>query len=138
MKIHYKAGYKYQLVEGFSIQTKIVPAPLLKGIENRYLLLTNKGVLVIRTGYAWDGPSGLAIDSKTYMRASLIHDAFYQLMREGLLSANWRKEADDFLYEICVRDGMLKIRAYIAYRAVRRLAAAWITKRKRKKVLEAG
>jgi hypothetical protein len=45
------------------------------------------------------------------MRGSLEHDAFYQLMRFGLLPLSFRKEVDQRLYTVCVQDGMSRIRA---------------------------
>ena len=71
-------------------------------------------------GYAWDGPSGPTIDTKNFMRGSLVHDGLYQLMREGLLAhEEYRKSADDLLRDICVEDGMSKFRAWYVHRAVR-------------------
>ncbi|MFA7287337.1 MAG: DUF1353 domain-containing protein [Melioribacteraceae bacterium] len=80
-------------------------------------------MLIIEAGYAWDGPSGPTWDSKSSMRASLIHDALYQLMRIGILPEKCREQADDVLYDICIEDGMFKPRAWIWYKAVRLMAS---------------
>ena len=135
MKIRYRSGYKYQLLDGFAIKTDIccgVP------IDSRYIILNPNGNLVVRSGYAWDGPSGPAVDTKSFMRASLVHDALYQLMRMGLLSVAWRKQADKLLYSICVTDGMWRWRAGLAYRAVRRFAKGAAMPSNLKKTMEAG
>ena len=58
--IQYKAGYKYQLTKDHTEQLAIKPERL---ILTGYLKLTPNGVLTIRAGYAWDGPSGPAIDT---------------------------------------------------------------------------
>ena len=39
--------------------------------------------LYISKGYSWDGPSGPAIDTPDWIKASLVHDALYQLIREN-------------------------------------------------------
>jgi len=135
MKIGYKEGYKYQLSFGFSIQTGIKCG---EHIETKYLVLNKNGILVIRPGYAWDGPSGPTYDSKAYMVASLVHDALYQLMRMGLLSVIWRSQADDMFYYMCLDDGMWRPRAYLAWKAVRRFRLRSASESKLKPILEAG
>ena len=115
MKIYYKSGYKHQLAKYFCIQTCIHPKT---PIFTDYISLGTDGVLMIKRGYAWDGASGPTYDTKSCMRASLVHDALYQLIREGHLSPNHRKDADEHLYNICVEDGMLKCRAWLWKKAV--------------------
>jgi len=79
-----------------------------------------EGYLTIHKGYAWDGPSGPAIDTRNFMRGSLIHDALYQLMREKQLDKTiYRKKADRLLQKICGEDGMSSLRAWGVYQAVR-------------------
>ena len=118
MKIRYKAGYKYQLYETYSIQTDITP---LSGIKTAFIRLTADGILTINSGYAWDGPSGPTIDTLNSMRASLVHDALYQLHREQRLE-HQRRKSDRLFYKILKEDGMWKFRAKIWYRSVRRWA----------------
>lgn len=117
--IKYKSGYKYQLISPFSIQTQIFPE---RNILTHYLILSTEGILHIQIGYCWDGPSGPAIDTKNFMRGSLVHDALYQLMRQGLLDQKWREQADIELRKICREDGMSAIRAQWVYWAVRNFA----------------
>lgn len=55
------------------------------------------------------------------MRGSLVHDALYQLMREGILDHKKDREAaDELLREICKEDGMSSIRAWWVYQGVRK------------------
>ena len=115
--IKYKKGYKYQLVERWSISTDLRPDHIV--VLNPFLFLDVDGKLCIQAGYAWDGPSGPAIDTKNFMRGSLVHDALYQLMRENLLSFSFRKQADEELNRICLEDGMSKLRAWWVYQGVR-------------------
>lgn len=75
--------------------------------------------LIVSKGYAWDGASGPAIDTKTIMRASLVHDVMYQLLRDELIPQSWRTYADTLMYRICREDGMSRIRAYYIYWVLR-------------------
>ena len=80
------------------------------------------GHLTIFAGYAWDGASGPTYDSKSSMRASLVHDAGYQLIRLGMLPHDTRKQWDELFHRICVEDGMWKPRAWLWFNAVRGFA----------------
>lgn len=114
--IKYKDGYKYQLAETYSVKVSVLPpAP----VRHEYISLSQHGFLTIRKGYAWDGPSGPTIDTKNFMRGSLVHDALYQLIGEGLLSMDDREQADKELRRICLEDGMSEARAWWVYKAVR-------------------
>lgn len=53
------------------------------------------------------------------MRGSLVHDALYQLMRERHLDyKEHRQYADELLRDICLEDGMSRVRAWWVYQAV--------------------
>jgi len=131
--IKYKSGYKYQLVKDYGIKTKIL------GFEahTRYINLSKDGFLLIKESYCWDGPSGPTIDTKNFMRGSLIHDALYQLIREGLLDSKWRRQADKELRKACLEDGMSKIRAWYVYHCVRKFADFAADPKHRKPILTA-
>ena len=73
--ILYNGGYKYQLKETSTIAIDISPET---PIDTEYITLDSQGNLTIKKGYAWDGPSGPTIDTLTFMRGSLVHDALYQ------------------------------------------------------------
>lgn len=108
--------YKYNLHSDFEYQTEIkVETPKNIGL----LEITSEGKLFIRKGYSWDGPSGPSLDTKNFMQGSLVHDALYQLMRERVLPQSLREQADEILKDICIQDGMSKLRAWYVYQAVR-------------------
>ena len=118
--IKYKAGYKYQLKSNYAVTISIKPPA---DITTPYITLNAQGMLTLKDGYAWDGPSGPTIDTLTFMRGALIHDALYQLMREGKLNPTVHREtADSILRDICMEDGMWSFRAWYVYQAVRRFA----------------
>lgn len=91
-KVKYiEVNYKYRLAEAYVIQTAIRP---MKHIATDYAVLGMDGVLIIDKGFSWDGASGPAVDTKSMIRASLLHDCLYRLMKDGFLSLKWRKAAD--------------------------------------------
>ena len=115
--IIYNSGYKYQLKETYTITIDIFPE---ESIYTLYLDLLQNGTLIIKKGYAWDGPSGPTIDTSTFMRGSLVHDALYQLMREKNLEHDlYREKADSLLRKICKEDGMWFVRAWWVYLGVK-------------------
>ncbi len=112
--ITYKGAYKYQLRQDYTVQTGIIP-PKPYDRPDHYMRLELDGTLTVRKGYAWDGPSGWLIDTRFNMRASLVHDAFYQLLREKALTKN-QKDATDRLFKImCIADGVFPPFAHIYY-----------------------
>lgn len=115
-QIKYREGYKYQLAENYGVATELRPP---KPIRTPYIWLSLDGVLTVRKGYAWDGPSGPAIDTKNFMRGSLVHDALYQFLREGKLPQAHRETADRLLQAICIEDGMTALRSWWVYQGVR-------------------
>lgn len=110
----YTRGYKYQLEETEYYQTNI------KGydVNFKFIFLKENGVLKIKHGYAWDGPSGPTIDTKNFMRGSLVHDALYELMDRGLLPISYKEQVDQILIDICDKDGMSNIRQWWVYKGV--------------------
>jgi len=114
--------YKYQLMDDYTIQIDIKPS---QNIEFQFLSLSSEGLLTMKKHYAWDGPSGPTIDTRNFMRGSLVHDALYQLMRLSALDYKvYRKRADEIMKEICLEDGMWSFRAWYVYQAVHIFAGA--------------
>lgn len=110
-------GYKYQLVQSYVHPTGICGATLY---SHPYLRMFPDGTLIMLANYAWDGPSGPTYDSKSSLRASLVHDALYQLMKMGILDYDThRQRVDELLRDIAIEDGMWKARAWAWYYAVR-------------------
>ena len=120
IKYKKRRKYKYTLFRDTNWDTGIIP---IEAGQWGVLGIDIEGYLTIKQGYTWDGPSGPTIDTKSFMRGSLIHDALYQLMREQKIPQSARKRADELLREICLMDGMWKVRAAWVYRGVRKGAA---------------
>jgi len=110
--------YKYLLEEDYPFPTTGLPVP--EDIELAFVTLTTDGLLTVGKGYAWDGPSGPAMNTQKLMRPSLIHDALYQLMREEKLPQTCRLRADEILREECLKNNMPAPLAWCVFQAVRR------------------
>jgi hypothetical protein len=126
--------YKYRLEDEFSYDVGIRPRIASQG-NGGFLSLTGAGVLRFSPGYRWDGPSGPTIDTKNFLRGSLVHDGLYQLLREGDLAPEYRSKADQIIRRICVEDGMSRFRAWYAYWALR-LFGSFAAKRRSDAVVE--
>ena len=132
MGIKYRKGYKYQLAKQYQVGVGIFYKD--HAIVTDFIELSPHGILTIKAGYAWDGPSGPTIDTKTFMRGSLVHDALYQLMRMGLIPQSYRSTADNLLHMHCREDGMARWRAWYVYKSVKRFAASAAKTKNAKKV----
>jgi hypothetical protein len=126
-QIKYKKGYKYQLAEDYSIQLELLPEDIdLCNLESTYLILTADGILTIKAGYAWDGPSGPTYDTDSFMRGSLVHDALYQLMREEVIPSSYKKYADSLLKTHCLEDRMYSGLANLVYFFISRFGLQYV------------
>ena len=133
MKVYYRDGYRFQLVEPFQAQTGIkVACP-----GNTFVGLAQDGTLTLAAGYAWDGASGPIKQDGTVIRASLVHDGLYQLMRDEGLASEHRDAADKLLRAMCKEDGMPGRQAWLVYLAVRTFGARFADPSSRKPILEA-
>ena len=119
-KVRYRklTSYKYQVMSRYNIQIGLKPLKRIRPKVAEFLSLSH-GVLTIKKYYAWDGPSGPTIDTRDFIRGSLVHDALYQLMRESVLDYKvHRQRADEKFRELLLEDGMCKFRTWYVYQAV--------------------
>jgi len=133
--IRYRSDYKYQLAEGYKINISIKPK---SNIKTEFIGLDTDGNLTVKIGYAWDGPSGPVKDTYENMRASLVHDALYQLMRnDKLKSRTHRRTADQEFKDICKADGVSNFRASVYYKALRKFGKPAASPQNKKVVVRA-
>jgi len=117
--IEYRSGYKYQLATDYRAEISIRPP---EDIDTQFISLDTQGNLVVKSGYAWDGTSGPVLDTDNNLRASLVHDALYQLMRMRKISAKQNKDRADKLFrKMCKEDGVFPPVAEIYYQALKSL-----------------
>lgn len=118
-------GYKYELAADYELDLPELACAASVIVSHRLFRLdfTSTPRLTIRAGYCWDGPSGPAIDTKNFLRGSLVHDVLYQAMRLGYIPQTFRAAADNILARLCREDGMSGIRANWVRWAVRSFAA---------------
>jgi hypothetical protein len=130
--IRYRSEYKHQLASAYRVAVPIFPA---EDIVTDFIELDTWGELTVRNAYAWDGPSGPVIDTPQNMRASLVHDALYQLMRLGELSArSHRKAADKVFRSLCKEDGVSNWTANVYYKVLRRFGKPSASPENKKKI----
>lgn len=114
-------SFRFQVAEDSELD--LVNAMELPDVNFEWF--TKEGTTIkIKKGYAWDGASGPTIDTKDTIRASLIHDCYYQAMRLGLVHSEFRKAADKELRDQMIKAGCWKVRAWLWYFAVRLCAAS--------------
>ncbi|MBI9097549.1 MAG: DUF1353 domain-containing protein [Spirochaetaceae bacterium] len=77
------------------------------------------GTMTIKEGYSWNGIRGYAVDRMNFMRATLVHDALYQLMRLEELPRSYRRKADLLFKKIALEDGVSLFSANLAFWGVR-------------------
>lgn len=116
--IKYREGYKYQLAEEYVRSTGLIGVK--KVLSTPFMDLWPDGRLVLKKGYSWDGASGPTWDTRNCLEPSLVHDALYQLMAEGLLAEDYyRLPADKLLEDMLKESGMAWWRRKLWFRAVR-------------------
>ena len=111
--------YKYILLKQMTFITRIRPSTTITFPPDLMLVnLDQVGNLEIQKSYTWNGATAFP-DLRSMMRATLAHDALYQLIREKILERRWRGEADRLLRDICISDAMATPLAQAIYFAVR-------------------
>ena len=92
--------------------------------------------MIVKEGYASDGPSGPTVDRKSNMRAGVGHDALYQLMRLGRLGYEQWLTADADYGRWLIKGGAWKITAALNVKALSIMGGKYALPRNRKKVYE--
>lgn len=123
--------YRYRLVQTYTIRIDI---DIKADICTNFIELTREGVLTIRQGYEWNGAAGPTVDTESLMRASLVHDALYQLMRNSMINTANREYVDNLFKKIAQEDGVSRLRSWLLHYAIRKfgLGAASPESRKRR------
>lgn len=107
--------YKWRTGEDFELGTPITG----HFVEGAFYRLERDGSLFIRSGYAWNGTSGGVRDSEENLGASLVHDVFYQMLREHQLPMKRRAAIDRLFGTHCRALGTSRGRARLYVWALR-------------------
>jgi hypothetical protein len=114
-QLFFKRGYKYTTTRNFYIELEVTP---YEAVDLPFVKMNKEGKTVVLFGYAWNGASGPTLDTLSSMIGSLVHDLGYQLIRLGLIAPEYKEYFDKLLVEICIEDGMWKLRATVWGKAV--------------------
>lgn len=130
MPIRYREGYKYQLAESYELDLSHYGfRPVIRAKSgNAWVSIDADSILRIRKTYAWDGDSGPARDTLASYRASLVHDALYQLIRIGALRPTDKGRADQVYRDILRENGMWTPRVWWRAQALRLFGANALTR----------
>ena len=133
--IKYRKGYKYQLHEDY-IYSLDFDVPIDE--TQPFVQLQANNIMIIKEGYAWDGTSGGVPDTKRNLRASLIHDALYQLIRHQILDFKTHRDKSDRLFQkVCVKDGVWRFIAYTYYMGLKMFGGKAASHKSKKPILQA-
>lgn len=86
-------------------------------IKTSYGEFNVDGTYVIYKGFLYSA-NWPAINTDDSRRAAMCHDFFYSLMKDGLLTREFRESVDNLFFSILKEDGMPSFRAYAWLRAV--------------------
>ena len=106
--------YKWELLGDWEYWTDITG----HYVRTEYVTLLKNGTLKFKKGYRWDGASGPTWDTLSCRRGALVHDGLYQLLRTGKFPQRYKRTADQLLHDLCIEDGMWRIRAWLWLKGV--------------------
>lgn len=96
-----------------------ITAVIGQQIDTHYCTLFDNGLLLLKSGFIWNGPSGPAINTPATLMPSALHDCLYRLIQEGELEKDHR-EASDYTYRDSLKTwGVPLWRRLLHFRAVR-------------------
>jgi hypothetical protein len=101
-------GFKYQAADSWHTSVKIFPGA---AVSMDFATLSTDGLLILKKGFASDGPSGPTIDTPDTIKGSFVHDALCRMMAYGLLDPKWKGPADNEALDHWLRSGMDPVRA---------------------------
>lgn len=115
--------YKYRLTKSYHHALHNVPDSAKASIDDpsgdECWVRMDGNYLFLREGYAWNGPD-VVRDRKDLMRASLVHDAGYQLIAGGHIPKKpWKRHFDNAFARIARADGLPWFLVAVVWAAVR-------------------
>jgi len=114
-QIAYTNSDKYVLADDYFDVAPFAPPDT---INTSYGTLYPDGQYKVSKGFLFSANSP-AINTDDSKRAAMVHDFFYSIMKDGLLSRDYRDDVDRYFYDMLIIDGMVSFRAWYWYKAVR-------------------
>lgn len=114
-QIAYIESDKYILADDYFDVAPFAPTDT---INTTYGTFYPDGQYKVSKGFLFSANSP-AINTNDSKRAAMVHDFFYSLMKDGLLSREYRDDVDRYFYDMLIIDGMIPLRAWYWYKAVR-------------------
>lgn len=114
-QVLYSYADKYVNAENYS---DIAPFAPYRDTVTDYGVFYTTGEYVIYRGFLFSA-NFPAINTDDSRRAAMVHDFFYELMKRGVLSREHRYDVDYLFYNQLLEDGMIPLRAWYWFRAVR-------------------
>lgn len=119
--------YKYTLTEDACIYVPKIDMGKFKAVgtkDDKVYVEVLGHCFIVKAGYSWDGCTGVR-DTDWNMRASLFHDAMYQVKKCGLpLQIKWW-EIDSIFRTIMKQDGANLFQRNLYYYGVRSIGALY-------------
>src|SRR3989304_4733246 len=111
----HERNWKYQLAEDFEC---VLHFCVSRPVMTDFIQLIDNH-LFEKKWYGWEGCSGPTVDTKNTMRAGLVHDSLYQLMRTNMLDrTHFKNLADTELRKILIEDKNCRFKAWYYYQGV--------------------
>lgn len=114
-QIAYVDSDKFILAKNYSDIAQFKP---VTRILTGYGVFNIDGSYEVFKGFLFSANSP-AINTMDSRRAAMCHDFFYTLMKDEHLSRSYRYDADYLLYNMLIEDGMIPLRAWAWFKAVR-------------------
>lgn len=129
--VYYRKGYRYQLTRPYRKNVSVEGIFPIRPGGNEFVQLTVAGDLLIDKAYAWNGANRPAINDKSFVRPSLVHDANCQLWNLGIIDDAGRAAADKLLAKMLRTDALIIARrqkwyARWALTAIAYLRPLWV------------
>jgi hypothetical protein len=140
VKYRKRKSYEFELLTEETFHTDVRGY----GTTTEFIHLSDEGLLTISKHYSWDGSS---VPLKRMIKpvwnsdkycgiASLIHDALYQLIRDGNIPKSCKTIADLTYRNMCILGGMGKLQAAWRYKALRWFGWSALHKKKVNQIIE--
>lgn len=113
MQVFYKEQqHHFRLLNDVDVATSI---SLAHEFKTPYLAMSEAGHLKIKAGYRWSLPWYVYSHSPEWVKAVLVHDALYELIRLGVVTVQHKKQIDQLFVYLCKAAGVKRMGIFWVY-----------------------